>query len=287
MKKHIFTLILIITASLLFASGKEEKSTDEIIRIGYLPDAGTLPLFLMDNVEMVPFMSALERNTAMQIGELDGMMSDLVSLISFRTQGVNQSILTITESRFQIVGAKGLDESGVWPVGLSENTIVEFMVDQLVPSSAELDKIAIPQVPVRLEMLRTGQIPLACLTDILALSLPGEEFVVIRDQKETGLEPAVLVFSDDFLEANPGMGEKLQNQWNEAVKLINGDPDSYSALLYEKARIPEDSDYDVPHFRSITLPDENTVETVLDWYEAKYGLETRPAYEDLLIPLGD
>ena len=195
----VYVFIIVLTAS---ARGGQETNGAGIVRIGIMPDAGALPLLLMDCVETVPFMSAKERDTAMQLGELDGVMTDLVSVIAFGQKGMGQKVLTLTESRFLLVGHPDFSESDPWQIGLSENTVIEFMVDQMA-GDQPVEKIGIPLIPVRMEMLRNGKISLACLTDAMAWTLLSQGFPVIRDQKETGLEPAVLSFNEDFAGNHP------------------------------------------------------------------------------------
>ena len=290
MRKLFVYALLMVIPTLAFSAGVTDRGEEEIekIRIGVMPDAGALPLFLMEGVETVPFMSARERDTAMQLGELDGVTGDIVSLLSFRRQGVHQYILTVTESRFQIVGGVDFDEDGAWVVGVSENSVIEFMVDQLVPAavrSSRFEKMGIPQVPVRLEMLRGGKIPLACLTDIMALSLPSQRFIAVRDQRDSDLEPAVLVLSERFLNTQPDAAQRMAREWNDAVRRINANPEAYRSLLYEQVRLPEESGYPVPVYRPVTLPSRKTVETVLDWFEGKYGAGERPSYDDIVLTI--
>ena len=114
----------------------------------------------MDDVELVPFFSAGERNTAMQLGELDGMMSDLVAVIAYNQQGINLKVLTVTESRFMIVGTPDFSDDQKWSIGISDNTVIEYLADEL-GAGEELDKVSIPKVPVRVEMLGSKKIPLA------------------------------------------------------------------------------------------------------------------------------
>jgi len=285
--KNMFMLLLSLTAlvSAGAAGQKEQAAETAPVRIGVMPDAGALPLFLMDGVELVPFMSARERDTAMQVGELDGTMTDLVSVVSFHQKGMPQRVLTITESRFMLVAHPDFNpESSPWSAGLSENTVIEFMVDQLA-AGRPVEKVSIPQVPVRMEMLGSGKIPMACLTDAMAWPLLKQGFPIVEDQADTGLEPAVLVFTDEYVRNHPKEIAAFREQWNAAVDKINADPGSYSSLLLTQIRLPDDPDhpYPVPRFRSVMLPPEDTVARVLEWYKGKYGLDKPVSYKDLVI----
>jgi NitT/TauT family transport system substrate-binding protein len=286
MNKIIIGLFLLLMVfGTAFAAGQKEEDQ---IRIGIMPDAGALPLLLMENVETIPFMSARERDTALQLGELDAVMTDLVSVISFAQKEFPLKILTITESRFMIVAHPDFSEGDKWSIGLSENTVIEFMVDYLSGENSKkptLDKISIPQVPVRMEMLRNGKIPLACLTDAMAWPLLGNDFKILMDQRGRAIEPAVLVFREEYLAKNTDKVEAFKKDWNETSSAINENPEEYRSLLLDQIRLPsvENNPYPIPFFRSVTLPSPKSVDLVLEWFENKYGLQIRPSYDSLMI----
>ncbi|NQT60878.1 MAG: hypothetical protein HQ557_18065 [Bacteroidetes bacterium] len=283
MKKYIFSILALLI--ILTGCTKEKEPVDmAAIRIGIMPDAGALPLLLMENVEVVPFLSSKERDTAMQLGELDGMMTDMVSVLAHNQNNIPMKVLTLTESRFMIVGTPEFTEDQIWTIGISNNTVIEYMVD-LLAAGIVLDKVAIPQVPVRMEMLGSGKIPLACLPDAMAWPLLSKDFQIIRDQLGSNLEPAILAFSGAFLDKSEKWLDKFVEDWNQAVTEINKDPDSYRSLLIEKVRLPdiEGSPYPLPIFRPISLPTEAQVNSVITWFTDKYGLNQPVAYKDLMI----
>ncbi len=251
------------------------------VRVGVMPDAGALPLYLMDDADLIPFQSARERDAALAAGELDAIMGDMVTVIANQQKGIELRALTVTESRFLLVAGPKFRESARQNIGISENTVIEYVTDTL-GAGLKLDKLSVPQVPVRLEMLRNGQIPVACLTDVMAWGLLANGFHIVRDQASSNLEPAVLVVTGDFARKHPADLESFKAKWNEAVERINADPDAYAAMLLEQVRLPA-SDYPVPHFRPVTLPTEAQVQSVIDWFAAKYGLSRSVSYADLVI----
>jgi len=283
----VFTVFFTLTGCGGNASAK--KGEAEKIRIGLMPDAGALPLLLMDEVVTVPFFSARERDTAMQLGELDGMMGDLVGFFTFTSKGIPLKVLTVTESRFLLVGAPGSevssgDDTIPWRVGLSENSVIEYMVDRWA-QGRPVEKVAIPQVPVRMEMLSQGQIPLAGLTDAMAWPLLAKGFPIIRDQRDGDEEPGVLLFSQAFLNRKDTDLDKFRKDWNNAVAEINRNPGKYRDLLEETARIPriEGQPYPMPVFRPVTLPTEAQVASVLFWFRDKFGWSGPVRYEDIIL----
>lgn len=284
--------VVLIFSLVLPGCGRDESANKEVtekIRIGLMPDAGALPLLLMEDVETVPFFSARERDTAMQLGELDGMMGDLVGFFTFTSKGIPLKVLTITESRFLLVGSPGSEvssgaETAPWRVGLSENSVIEYMVDHWA-QGRPVEKVAIPQVPVRMEMLSQGQIPLACLTDAMAWPLLARGFPIIRDQRDGDEEPGILLFSQAFLDRKDVDLEKFRKDWNDAVAEINRHPGKYRDLLEETARIPriEGQPYPMPVFRPVTLPTEAQVDSVLSWFREKTGWTVPVRYEEVVL----
>ena len=281
MKRYIFSIFALL---IILTGCAKESEPGETIRIGIMPDAGALPLLLMENVEVIPFLSAKERDTALQLGELDGMMTDMVSVLNHHQNDIPLKVLSLTESRFMIVGTPEFTEDQTWTVGISDNTVIEYMVDQLA-AGIDLDKVAIPQVPVRMEMLGSGKIPLACLTDAMAWPLLSRGFQIIRDQQGSNLEPAILAFSGEFLDKSGKKMDAFIDDWNKVVAEINKDPDSYRELLIEKVRLPdiEGFPYPLPYFKSIILPTEAQVNSVISWFTGKYGLKKPVTYQDLMI----
>lgn len=279
-------LILILPAVLLVLAGcGGTEETKDKIRIGIMPDAGALPLLVMDDVEIVSFLSAKERDTAMQLGELDGMMSDLVAVVTFNQRDIPMRVLTLTESRFLIVGTPDFTEDQEWSIGISENTVIEYLADQF-GEGYPMDKVSIPQVPVRMEMLGSKKIPLACLTDAMAWPLLSRGFQIVRDQQDSGLDPAILAFSQEFLDRSEKRLDEFKKEWNRAVEKINENPEEYRALLMEHARIPEIEGfpYPVPEYRPILLPGEDQVDSVISWYDDKFGLNREVGYGEMMIP---
>jgi NitT/TauT family transport system substrate-binding protein len=269
----------------LFSACTPKNKDQENISIALMPDAAALPLLLMKNVKIIPFLSARERDTAMQLGELDGMMSDLVSVLLHGQSGLPLKVLTLTESRFLLVSAPDFDENQLWTIAISENSVIEYMTDQWL-DGREVDKVAIPQVPIRMEMLNNGKVPMACLTDAMAWPLLQKGFKIVRDQKETSLDPAVLVFSSDFTVKNGRRIESFKKDWNSAAAKINSAPDKYRSLLLDQIRLPDTSEkpYPVPFYKEITLPTKEQYQSVLDWYTEKYEIDKKPDYNEIMIP---
>ena len=87
---------------------------------------------------------------------------------------------------------------------------------------------------------------------------------IVRDQPETAAA---------FLAA-----------YNEAIRRINEDPDSFQELFYEKANVAPDlkGKYTVPSYTADCVPTREEVEDLQDWMVEKGLLDTAFSYEDIV-----
>ena len=75
------------------------------IKIGVMPDEATLPYYVAVqegiftnhglNVEIIPFLSAMERDSALIAGEIDGAENDPVGVALMRNAGYDLKIVSI------------------------------------------------------------------------------------------------------------------------------------------------------------------------------------------------
>ncbi|RMF29132.1 MAG: hypothetical protein D6759_14510, partial [Chloroflexi bacterium] len=97
MRRHTVVLSLfLVLAVVLTACGG--RSQDTRLRMGLLPILDVLPFHIADQkgyfeeqgiqVELVPVKSAQERDALMQAGEIDGMLTDLISIGLFNRDRV-------------------------------------------------------------------------------------------------------------------------------------------------------------------------------------------------------
>ena len=167
------------------------------LKIGVLPILDTLPLYVADQegffesegieVELLPFSSALERDVAMQTDQIDGEINDLISAALLNNEDDRVRVVrtamraTPEKAMFAILSIDGAIQSSEdlkgKQIGMSTNSIIEYVVDRLLRADGlaedDIIKQEVPKIPVRLELLTSGQIPAACLPEPLASRLAG------------------------------------------------------------------------------------------------------------------
>ncbi len=148
-KKMAFVLIgcMLVMTLVMSGCGKEK---DNQLKIGVLSTVDSVPLYIANddglyeeyglNVELVPFSSASEQSKALESGEIDVVMTDMIvqSLLMKGGCPIKTVMLAVgektTEGQFMVVAspnsnykAKGSIEGG--KIAISEGTMIEFLMD--------------------------------------------------------------------------------------------------------------------------------------------------------------
>lgn len=295
----------VLLAAALFLAPHTPATAQEPLRIGILPIVEALPFILMEeegkpeNLEIVVFNSALERDAALQGGQVDGCITDPVAAAIMAGRGMDVVLASLilgsdpTEGRFAIVAAPGSsiespqDLKGV-PIAISSNTIIEYVTDSLLTGAGlredEIAKEEIKKMPVRFQMLVSGQVQAATLPDPLAhFALSKGAKLIIDDTGGENISQVVLMFTGEALEEKGDHIRQMYRAYDRHVDSINGSPDSYRQILVERARLPKpiSSTYAVDHFPKAQLPDADAIERVIQWAREKDLLKEPVTFESL------
>jgi NitT/TauT family transport system substrate-binding protein len=297
-------------------SPQDEAATPAPIKIGTLATQDSLPLWVaeeagyfgeegLDSVEILTFQSAQESQAAFASGTVDALMTDLIVATNLHVSGSEVLIPTVmlgadtTQGRFAIVASpkatatKIADLANV-PVGTASATITEYVLDQLMAeagvSADAVKKEEVDKVPVRFELLMSGQLQAASLPEpLVSLAvLQGAKVVEGGDDTLAGenISQSVLCVSREYADSADGAAalEALLAAWDRAVDDINGNPDAYRVTLVEKARLPQPlaESYEVSEYPHAAPPAAADVQRVLDWMQAKGYLKADVSPEDLV-----
>jgi len=297
--------LFILLAAVLFLATTSPGMAQEPLKIGILPIVEALPFILMEkegkpeNLQIIAFNSALERDAALQGGQVDGCITDPLASAIMADRGMNVVLSSLilgsepTEGRFAIVAAPGSsiktpqDLKGV-PIAISSNTIIEYVTDSLLTGAGlkenEIAKEEIRKMPVRFQMLIAGQIEAATLPDPLAFfALSKGAKLIIDDTKGENISQVVLLLTGKALEEKGPQIKQMYKAYDRHVDSINESPDSYRQILVEKARLPKpiSSTYPLDRFPKARLPDRDSIDRVIQWAKKK-GLVFGPVTYDHL-----
>lgn len=304
-------VVVAVTLSAIATTSACKLQTEESVslRIGVLPILEALPIYVAEQegyfsengiqVEIVPFSSAVERDTAMQAGQIDAELNDLIStallnkdvdrvrVVRTSAETTDQwpmwSILVSPDSSIHSVNdLRGVD------IAVSTNTVIHFMTYHMLLAAGldyeDISTIEVAKIPVRLEMLLAGQVRAATLPDPLA-SLGIEQGATrIADDRSCRIRVSVISFSTETLRGESGAVRKFLLGYEKAVGTLNSNPGRYRDLLIEKGRVPEPvrDTFDMPSFSGASVPDEGEWKQVMDWMIKRDLLDESMAYDQVV-----
>ncbi len=305
-------LAVVLSLMLLFVVGccsEPQEATDvklSKLTIGLMPDTDSIPFIIAAErgyfaeegveVELVPFKSAMERDAALQSGNLDGAVSDLLAVIFARSGGFSLHATSYTDGNYNLVAGKHTGISSAADlhgkdIAISRNTIIEYVTDEILAvngmTEQDVSKVVIPQIPVRLEMLQSGNLAAAVLPEPMASVAVASGSRYVTGSGDLGINPGVIVFTDSSINEKAQSIRAMYRAYDKAVKYLNDTPRvEYIDLVMEKSGFPAPARdaLDLKPYRSAGLPAEKDVEEAVHWVKSKdLGRDYR--YDDLVSKL--
>ncbi|WP_294440630.1 ABC transporter substrate-binding protein [uncultured Slackia sp.] len=297
------------------SSSKDEGSAQSgegqalSMKIGTLQTEDSLPFWVaeangmyadagLDSVEIITFQSAQELSTAFAAGEIDGAMTDAQVSAALAASGTAVNLAWVTlgatpeQGRFGIMtspesGITSLTDLAGKGIGVGSNTVPEYVMDRLMEAAGvPADQIVgeeIKKLPVRYESMANNQVAAAALPgSLLALGEASGMVLLADDTQGDNISQSVFAVSQAWIDGGGQAAlDAVRQAWDAAVDAINADPESFRALLVEKANLPElvADTYSISTYPEATLPTAEMVDPVLAWMQEKGYLTANVAYD--------
>lgn len=310
MKKWIAVLLSILMLGVLAgcgnapgASGKNEKELPEIT-IGLMPDTDSIPFLVAQEngyfeeegvkVNIQQFKSAMDRDSALQSGNLDGAVSDMLAAAFAKDGGFDVKVTSRTDGSYKLVAGKGENIQSVKDlqgkdVSVSRNTIIEYVTDQILAkenlTGDDINKVIIPQIPTRLEMLQNGKLAAATLPEPMASLAIHSGCKLIEGSDDLGINPGVIVFTQKATKDKLASIRAMYRAYNKAVDYLNHTPqDEYMDRIIEMSGFPEGTKeaLKLPNYQKAALPKDSDVNDCIQWLVDKGLIHSSFAYKDIV-----
>jgi len=282
----------------------ESSSSDTVnepLRFGTLPAESAIPIILAEEngyfedenvaVDITPFTSPNDRNAAAQSGELDGMIADVMTALSFREGGIDLTITSDINEEFKllsspdsgIIDIKQLDGKNV---SLIPKLLLEYIMDEIaVKNEIGYEVVSIPSIPARYEALLENQIDSVIFTEPQATALKVNGAHVLASSSEYGIKGGTILFSDESVAERSADIAAFYRAYDKAVDYINTtDPVEYSTSLNEYNFPKEMGDYLSNKEEGYTKAKAVTEEqyaSIKEWTKEKEMISKDYAYEEL------
>ena len=297
-------LIIMLAGSL---SGTDVRASEKTtLKVALLPIFDVLPYYVAKengwfshmkyNIEAVPVGSAVERDQLLQAGEIDGVVNEMISVANFNREKVQAVVVSSArKSRagaplFRILAAPGggmsqpIDLAGV-PIGVSKNTIIEYVTDRLLTDQGlnpqQIRKQSVPVIPERFQLLLQGQVKAAVLPDPLAQSaILAGAVEIMNDAAYAKYSTSVVTFSKTAVDTKADAIRFFLEGWTRAAKEINRRPKKHRDILLKHIRVPKNlqKTVRVPPYPVAEVPSAAQWADVLDWMRSKGLVDTDISY---------
>ena len=313
MKKLLF-LVSVLVMIVLSAAGcgntadktAGNKELQEI-NIGLMPDIDSVPVIMAQEkgyfaeeglkVNIQQFKSAMDRDAALQSGNLDGAISDMLAVAFAKSGGFDVKVTAFTNGSYKLIAGKDAEVNSAHDligkdVAISKNTIIEYVTDQITAANNmpenSLNKVVIPQIPTRLEMLQNGKLAAATLPEPMGSIAIYNGCKYITGSDELGINPGVMMFTSKAVESKKAELQAFYRAYNKAVAYLNDtDKAQYMDIVIEKSGFPAAAKdaLVLPKYRPAGLPKQQDVTDCLTWMNQKNLIKQNYTYDDIVVDI--
>ena len=300
----------VMTASMVACGNKKEEVQTEKTKltVGVMGSIDAVPLVIAEqngyfeeegvDLDLQIFKAANDRDAALQAGELDGVLCDETAISIYQNSGIDMKITGTTNGSWTLVAGK---DSGITSlsdlkgkkVGISKNTMIEYLADDIaLPNGLEvsdIEKVAIPAMPARLEALKNNQIDAAILPAPFNDTAVADGGVEITKIYNKDIMISVTAFLQEVIDKDANAIKGFYNAYNKAIEFINSnDISEYEDIIISTVGYSEDMRGNIvlPEFKTNYLPAEENVQNVLDWSKEKGLLTKDITAKDVMSDVG-
>ncbi|MBU9720618.1 MULTISPECIES: ABC transporter substrate-binding protein [Bacillaceae] len=297
--KNMIIVVLLLSSFIIAACSNESSGQEKenlSLSIGLMPAVDSAPILLAQEkgyfeelgleLEAKIYTNANNRQSALQAGELDGTMTDLIAYVNNQHNGFDTKIVTSTDGTFTFLAGQNVDLDKILQVGTMEISVANYLTDFHVATEYDIEKIFIAEIPARLEMLNTGQLDLAFIPEPVASM--GEfsglnKLITITDDGE-GFMPEAMVFTPEAIAEKGTAIELFIQGYNMAVEnIMEDDSEAREVLIKEIELNPEIKELmSLPNFQKARVPSESYMTKIIDWVAQTQEIEINLKYEDMV-----
>ncbi|MCF8008568.1 MAG: ABC transporter substrate-binding protein [Halanaerobiales bacterium] len=293
-KTKILLLFILMVMFFISTNGNVLAEDDFTLKIGIMPAVDSAPILLALergyyqelnlDLKIDVYTNAVNRQSALQTGELDGAMTDLIAFVNNVKNGFLVKITTSTDGSFPVLVKKNFEEKEIIDIGMMEISVANFLSEQYLKEQYKMNKIFIPAIPARLEMVKSGKLDMAIIPEPLASmgELAGLEKRIYKNIYD--FTPEAMIFTDTAIKNKSEAITRFHQAYNKAVLDIQKDNNLAKDVLINSLKLnPEIKEL-------ITLPDyhlarvftESYLNHVISWVAEKQNEEITLSYKNMV-----
>lgn len=298
--KKLLTLLLavLITISTIGCGSKsvspDASNKNASLKIGIMPAVDSAPILIADkkgyfselglDVDVQVYTNAANRQSALQSGELDGAMTDVIALVNNVGNGFDIKVTTSTDGVFPFLIKKGFEEKKDIKAGMMEVSVTNYLSDKSLEDKYNVEKVYINEIPARLEMISKGTLDMAVVPEPMASQGELSGLTKKLIENNDAYSPDVMVFTGKAIKNNEKAIKLFHEAYNKAVEEINKEDAEARNILIETLKLkPEIKDkIMMPKYNKARVPSEEYLQSIMDWNEKVLKKKTDLKYKDLV-----
>jgi len=292
--KVLFLSFLLICSLIVISSSSTLAQDNVSLKVGIMPAVDSAPILLAEkrgyfadegiDIEIDVYTNAVNRQSALQTGELDGAMTDYIALVNNINNGFPVKLTLGTDGVFPFLVRKGFKETEEIDIGMMEVSVSNFLSEQFLSKKYKMNKIFIAAIPARLEMIKSGKLDMAIIPEPMASmgELAGLEKRVYKNEYD--YMPEGMIFTKKALGEKESAILGFHKAYNRAIKDVIENEELARDILIEKLKLnPEVKDLiTLPEYRLGTVPSESYINRVIKFVEEKQNESINLSYQDIV-----
>ena len=223
--------LVLMTASISSCSGGKQRgaeSDSSVLIIGVMPSVDYLPIAIAEHMGFF----AMERDAALQTGAVDASVTDYMGAMLLQSKGTKVQLPIACQGAFRLVLGKKpqlntLADLRGGRIGLSSNTLIEYATEHALVEGGQpipYERVEVQRIPIRLEMLRSGELDGAILPEPYASMAAAEGLKVIDLPSHLTSNITGLVFLSSSVKAKESALTSFVVGYDQAVAYLNTHP---------------------------------------------------------------
>lgn len=312
MKRILLALVAFVALLSSCGSGSKQQTaqTEEQLRIGVMPSVDYLPLAVgleqsyFDSLglklELVHFSSPMERDAALQAGEIDGTISDYTTVLMQNQKGLPVQLLFSTNGMFSFITQPkaSIDSLAALKgkkVGLSSNTVIEYATDLLLTeaglATSDIQKVEVQKIPLRLEMIAQGELDAAVLPQPfaqIALAKGLKAIPGVLDPQGGQLNITGLALHSTQVKDKGEAIKRLVAGYNQAIEYLNTTPQAtWAPIVARELKVEEGlvAKMSFGTFKPAVSPSKEDISKTAAWLQSKELVPASYTGQEAIMPL--
>lgn len=316
-KKFIYyTLSIIGVATLVTACAPKENQSKPAspktaktvkINVATLPAPDSAPIYVAQekgyfkdeglDVKTTLFKDANKRDAAASAGQVDAAVVDLTSFTSYmKNNNKDWKLITQLTGRFGVVLAKNskikdVKELKDKKIANIPHNPTDYYMDMLLKENGmkpnDVKTVIVPQIPQRLEMLKSNQVDAAVLPQTFLTMARAQGLKVLTESKPSFQVTALA--ARGVLIKDPTVRQKFLKAYNRAVVDLNEHPEVLTNVLIKDLSMPkpaaEAAPKQFPCYNKAKTVSAKTMTEVLEFAKQQGFFTKKVNPKDYIVPV--